>query len=391
MAPLAPPDPPAPAGGRIPTLPAHRTANGATWRPSGDWTLDTLEAAAATLGAAAESVQGTDALVLDLARLDRLDTAGALVLAEAAVRTGARTVRLVGGRDEHRALVEVVRACVEPGTPAPRRPRWDAALRPLGRLGAAIVEAFAEFGRQLDFVGRLLAALPPLIRRPRELPLVPFVAHVERAGVDAAPLVGLLSLMIGGVLAFLGADMLSRFGASIFTVNLVSFGFLREFGVLLAAILVAGRSASAFAAEIGSMKAREEIDAMRVLGLDPLARLVVPRIAALVVALPLLVVVADLLGLLGGAIVSAVALDIAPELFLERLRETTELRHAAAGLVKAPVFALLIGVIGCFQGLQVEGDAVSVGRRTTRAVVQAIFAVILADAFFAVLLLEIGL
>ena len=366
------------------------TAGGMVWYPTGAWVLDRLPPADDPFGGPRPPAR-PPRVTIDLSRLTALDTAGALTLARAVRAAGTPAVTLTGGRDAHRELLDAVLAWTARERPPRPRSPGNRLLVPLARLGGAVLEAFAELGRQIAFVVRLAGAVGRLGRRPDRWPLVPLVAHVERAGVEAAPLVGLLSLMIGGVLAFLGADMLARFGASIFTVNLVSFGFLREFGVLLAAILVAGRSASAFAAEIGSMKAREEIDAMRVIGLDPLARLIVPRIAALVIALPLLVVVADLLGLLGGAIVSAVVLDVSPELFVTRLRETTELRHAVAGLVKAPFFALLIGTIGCHQGLQVEGDTASVGRRTTRAVVQAIFAVILADAFFAVVLLELGL
>ncbi len=386
--PAAPPRSPRPTACDLAITPAQHS--GIRWAPSGCWTLETLEQAERALAQTAGAPPAV--LVLDLSSLVALDTAGALMLARAVRDARPAEIAIRGGTDAQRALVEAIRGRIEPSAPPAAERRRDipgAAL--LARIGAAVIEAAAESGRQLGFLGRLLTTLPRLARSPRDWPIVPFVAHLERAGVDATPLVGLLSLMIGGVLAVLGADLLARFGAEIFTVNLVSFAFLREFGVLLAAILVAGRSASAFAAEIGSMKSREEIDAMEVLGLDPLERLVIPRIAALVLALPLLTVVADALGLLGGAIVSALLLDISPSLFMARLQEATELRHFATGLLKAPIFAVLIGLIGCFQGLQVEGDAESVGRRTTRAVVQAIFAVILADAFFAVLLLEIGL
>jgi len=183
--------------------------------------------------------------------------------------------------------------------------------------------------------------------------------------------------------------VLGDFGASIFTVELVSYSFLREFGVLLTAILLAGRSGSAFTAQIGSMKSREELDAIRALGLDPMEMLVVPRLLALLVMLPLLAFLAMLAGLAGGAIVGSLALDITPGMFISRLYEMTEVRHLWVGLSKAPLFAFLIAVVGCLEGFKVEGSAESVGRHTTSAVVQSIFLVILFDALFAIFFMQL--
>ena len=217
------------------------------------------------------------------------------------------------------------------------------------------------------------------------------VNHMEQAGLNAVPIVGLISFLVGAVLAYQGADQLRRFGAEIFVVNLIGISVLREIAILLTAIIVAGRSGSAFTAAIGSMKVREEIDAMRILGLDPMEILVLPRVLALVVTLPLLAFFADIMGLLGGAFMAWAALGIGPGQFLERLGDAIPMWSFWVGLIKAPVFAFLIAMVGCYEGFQVEGSAESVGRLTTQAVVEAIFLVIVADAVFSILFAYLGL
>jgi len=214
------------------------------------------------------------------------------------------------------------------------------------------------------------------------------VAHVEQTGLDAVPIVALLTFMVGAVVAFLGSTVLADFGATIYTVDLIAFSFLREFGVLLTAILMAGRTASAFTAQIGSMKANEEIDAIRALGLDPLELLVLPRVLALLVSLPMLTFLAMICGLLGGAVVCALTLDISPTMFLTLFKADIGVRHFLVGLSKAPVFAFLIAVIGCLEGFKVSGSAQSVGEHTTSSVVQSIFVVILLDAVAALFFME---
>lgn len=216
------------------------------------------------------------------------------------------------------------------------------------------------------------------------------VAHIEQTGLDAAPIVALLTFLVGAVVAFLGATVLKSFGATIFTVDLVAFSFLREFGVLLTAILIAGRTASAFTAQIGSMKANEEIDAIRTLGLDPMELLVLPRVLALLVALPMLTFLAMLSGIVGGGVVCAVALDISPAMFLSLLQSDIGVQHFLVGMVKAPIFAFLIAAIGCLEGFKVSGSAESVGAHTTSSVVQSIFVVIVLDAVAAMFFMEMG-
>ena len=216
------------------------------------------------------------------------------------------------------------------------------------------------------------------------------VAHLQQSGLNAVPIVALLTFLVGAVVAFLGATVLADFGASIYTVDLVAFSFLREFGVLLTAILMAGRTASAFTAQIGSMKANEEIDAIRTLGLSPMELLVLPRVFALLIALPILTFIAMLSGILGGAVVCALSLDISPAMYLAMLQENIALKHFLVGMAKAPLFAFLIAVIGCLEGFKVTGSAQSVGERTTSSVVQSIFVVIVLDALAALFLMEMG-
>jgi phospholipid/cholesterol/gamma-HCH transport system permease protein len=216
------------------------------------------------------------------------------------------------------------------------------------------------------------------------------VHHCEDVGFRAVPIIALMGFLIGVVLAFQGAVQLRQFGAEVFVVDLIAVSILRELGILLTAIIVAGRTASAFTAAIGSMKMREEIDAMRTLGLDEGHVLFVPRILGLLLMLPILGLVANLSGLLGGALMSWIELGISPEMFRTRLLDGGYTSHLMVGLVKAPVFALIIGVIGCYAGMQVEGNAESLGQQTSRSVVAAIFAVIVADALFSIFFSEIG-
>jgi phospholipid/cholesterol/gamma-HCH transport system permease protein len=213
---------------------------------------------------------------------------------------------------------------------------------------------------------------------------------MEQVGLDAVPLVALLSYLVGAVIAFLGANILADFGATIYVVELVNVAFLREFGVLLTSIVLAGRTASAFTAQIGAMVSREEVDAIRTLGLDPVDLLVIPRLVALLLTLPLLTFIADVAGLLGGMSVGAFGLDIPPQAYFARMQDTIELRHFLVGMSKAPVFALVIGLIGCLEGLQVQGTAQSVGERTTSSVVQTISLVIVLDAIAAIWFMQMG-
>lgn len=330
------------------------------------------------------------ALAVDGSRIETLDTAGALLLLELLGSDAATAPDRVEGLGEaDAALMHLVASGLFEDKPSPEQRATLAVV--LERMGAAVVRFCHMAVGFLGFVGLVVVGLGGLLTGRRRLRLTSTVFHMEQIGLDAVPIVALLTFLVGAVVAFVGATALRDLGAEVFTVELVSISFLREFGVLLVAILLAGRSGSAFAAEIGSMKSREEIDAIRALGLDAVELLVLPRLLALLVMLPVLTVIGMLAGILGGAVVSILALDLTPAMFLSRLQEETPLRHFFVGMVKAPVFAFLVGTVGCLEGFRVTGSAESVGRHTTSSVVQAIFLVIVADALFAMCFMELGL
>jgi len=258
------------------------------------------------------------------------------------------------------------------------------------RLGRRVAAGGATLLGMTGYLGLFLSRLARLAIRPRQLRLTALVHHCEDAGVKAVPIVALMGFLIGVVLAFQGAVQLRQFGAEVFVVDLIAVSILRELGILLTAIIVAGRTASAFTAAIGSMKMREEIDAMRTLGLDTASVLFVPRILALLLMLPILGLIANASGLVGGALMSWIELGISPEMFRVRLLDGDNVNHLGVGLVKAPVFALIIGVVGCYYGMQVKGNADSLGQQTSRSVVAAIFLVIVADALFSIFFSELG-
>ena len=344
-------------------------------RLAGCWTLDHAAAIGQALREAPDSITAIDATAVD-----RLDSLGVLQLLRYAKRRELdyQDFRF---REDHRALVTAIED-IHDERPKSRREYGFAAA--LARLGHAVHDNGREVVALVSFLGETLFKLGRTIVDPRRFRLTSTVHHMEQVGLDAVPLVALLSFLVGAVIAFLGAQILVDFGATIFVVELVSIAFMREFGVLLTAILLAGRTASAFTAQIGAMVSREEVDAIRTLGLDPVELLVIPRVIALLVMLPLLTFIAMVAGLLGGLSVGAFSLDIPPQAYLARMHQEMELRHFLIGMSKAPLFAMVIGLIGCLEGMQVKGTAASVGERTTSAVVQTISLVIVFDAFAAI-------
>lgn len=345
------------------------------------------------LGPADRALQGLDlgevrSAVFDLNEIELLDTTGAwlIIRTRLALESAGAKVTVEGSTPARDALFSAVRH--EP-TP-PQGERGNVLLLQVARLGKATIEAAGNARDLLAFLGHTVIVLGRVLLRPARLRFTATVYHMQKTGMDALPIVGLLSFLIGVVMAYQGADQLERFGAEIFTVNLVGIAVLRELGILLTAIIVAGRSGSAFTAQIGTMKVNEEVDALRTIGLDPMEVLVVPRILALVLVLPLLTFYADIMGLIGGALMAALALDITVVQFLERLRSAVTTDTFFVGLVKAPVFAFIIAMVGCFEGLQVTSSAESVGTRTTRSVVEAIFLVIVLDALFSIFFSFIG-
>lgn len=370
------------------TLGWTRTGDDATLEIAGDWILaNALDLTAAVTRAAA--ARPADHCRVDAQRLTAFDTTGALLLLRAlgSQASAFDASDLHGMNAADIALLRLVQARRVQEAPPPA---IHASLtRLLERIGGALVDIWHQARQLLGFVGLMLATLGNVLLQRRRLRLTATVFHMEQTGLDAVPIVMLLSFLVGAVIAFLGATVLRDFGAEIFTVELVSYSFLREFGVLLTAILLAGRSGSAFTAQIGSMKSREELDAIQALGLDPIELLVIPRLLALLVMLPTLTFLGMIAGLVGGGIVGVMSLDITPAMFIGRLHEMTELRHFWVGMAKAPVFAFLITAVGCLEGFKVEGSAESVGRHTTASVVQSIFLVIVFDALFAMFFMEL--
>ena len=262
------------------------------------------------------------------------------------------------------------------------------------RAPEAVGRVMAELGvgslGVLGFLGELIVAWLRAVRHPGRMRFTALFSQIELVGVDSLAIIGLMSFLIGIVIAQQGAVQLQQFGAQIYTINLTGRLSMRELGVLMTAIMVAGRSGSAFAAQIGTMKLTEEIDAMRTIGVSPMEALVLPRVMAAVFMLPLLGFYSSVIAIVGGATISALVLDIPFFTFLERIQEAVPLRDLYVGLIKGPVFGLIIAIAGCYQGMQVEGNSEEVGQRTTKAVVQAIFMVFVLDAFFAVFFTEIG-
>jgi phospholipid/cholesterol/gamma-HCH transport system permease protein len=358
----------------------------------GDWTLAGFGGLDGELSAALRGIgPGVGRVRLNLHDLDRLDTAGAWLLVKAQRALRARNVDVAtegldGRWDELLRLAGNVPPEAMP--PPPRSVGFHALLE---RLGEATTGVGREGLQLLSFYGECLTALARAVVQPWRLRIPAICRQMERTGVDAVPIVGLLSFLIGIVLAFQGADQLRRFGAEIFTVNLLGVSILRELGVLLTAIIVAGRSGSAFAAQIGAMQVNQEIDALRTIGVDPIEVLVLPRLIGLMLTLPLLTFFADIMGLLGGGLMVVTFLDIPVVQFLRQLSSAVTPTMLFAGLVKAPVFAFLIAMVGCFQGLSVTGSAESVGQLTTKAVVVSIFLVILVDAVFSIVFTQLGI
>lgn len=353
-------------------------------RLTGDWTTGGLGRAAGRLESA---LAGASRIELDIDGLGQLDTAGALVLVRAS-RCSLPAEAWASRPEAGRIYAMVERLGCERGPPTRRS---DPITRSFARIGHGVIDAGQEAMLSLAFLGRLIVAIGAMLRRPGRIRWPAWVSQTERAGLDALPIVVVTSFFIGAVVAFIGADLLAEFGAAVFTVELIAVSVLREFAVVITAVLLAGRSASAFAAEVGSMRMTQEVDAMRVMGVDPFQALVIPRLAALLVMMPLLTFAAMVAGLFGGMVVGWTQLNLGPAFFLERIAQMPDVaNHLVVGLSKAPVFAIVVAAIGCRQGMAVAGDVESLGRRVTAAVVQAIFAIILLDAVFALMFLELN-
>jgi phospholipid/cholesterol/gamma-HCH transport system permease protein len=361
-----------------------------TLKFTGDYVVGRLPDLETDLGAA--SAADARSVVLDVAGIGRLDISAAWLILDCARRLTAAGVaaRVVGAQSGHFAFLEELVRAAPPSEPAVVQDEaaraWERLARP---VGAWAVNRAGDAVTSLAFIGRVVAVFGSAYRSLKRLRAASIVRHVYETGVTGMPIVALIAFLISVIVAYLGADQLRKFGAEIFVVDLVTIAVLREMGVLLTAIIVAGRSGSAFAAEIGVMKLNEEVDALDALGMNPVEVLVLPRVLGLVIALPLLTILADATGLLGGGLLSAWLVNIPATQYLQRMQEAISSTTFWAGLVKAPVFAVLIAVVGTYRGMQVRGSSRELGRLTTVAVVQSIFLVILADAIFAVIFVKI--
>ena len=361
------------------------SGDGKVLRLIGDWTTTGVGPAARRLAGrlGPETLKG-----LDLSDLGRFDTAGALTLIHAA--PGLLPSDAWSARPEAGRIFAMVEKLERESAIPPRRA--DAFTRTFAKMGRGVYDIGHEMMMSMAFLGRLTAATGAALGRPRSIRWPAWFSQAERAGLDALPIIAVTNFFIGAVIAFLGANLLTQFGAGVFTVQLVAVATLRELAVLITAILLAGRSASSFAAEVGSMRMNQEVDAMQVMGVNPFQALVIPRLAAMVLMLPLLTFIGMLSGFLGGMLVTWSQLSYGPAFFIQRISEDPMMgTHLMVGMVKAPVFAVVIAAIGCRQGMAVAGDVESLGRRVTAAVVQAIFAIIFLDAVFALIFLELNL
>jgi len=356
----------------------------------GEWTTKD----AAKLSAALKHIDLGDATTaeIDGTHLDRLDSAGAWLL----VRTKreweeqGKKVGAIALAPVYDSLLHTVEH--EHTAPPVTIHNRHTLLAFTERVGKATVHGLQQGLGIMGYVGRVTVEATEAIYHPRgNLRVAALIHQIEETGINSLPIVGLLSFLIGIVLAYQGADQLKRFGAEVFTINLLGVGLLREIAGLITAIIIAGRSGSAFTAQIGTMRVNEEIDAMQTIGINIVDALVLPRVIGLAIALPFLTFYADIMGLLGGAVMCYFDLAITPEVFMRQLQEAISLNTFLVGMIKAPVFAMIIGMVGCYEGLQVERNAASVGRLTTRSVVESVFLVIVLDAAFSIIFSIVGI
>jgi phospholipid/cholesterol/gamma-HCH transport system permease protein len=355
----------------------------------GDWTV--TEATKLDTDLAAIDIGDTRQVEIDASAVTSLDSAGGWLLLRTkreAEKAGAKTTLTVP--EKYQTLLDTMERdhTAPPVAHAPHR----GLLGLLERTGEGTVHAMRQGRDMLGFLGRItVEGIEAVLSPRRELPWPALFHQIEETGVTALPIVGLLAFLLGIVITYQGADQLKRFGAQIYTIDFLGVGFLRELGGIVTAIIIAGRSGSAFTAQIGSMKVNEELDAMQTIGLNIAETLVLPRVLGLVIALPLLTFFADVVGIIGGMVMTYFDLGVTIPAFMRELQAAITVKTLMVGLIKAPVFAFLIALVGCFEGMRVEGSADSVGRLTTRSVVESIFLIIAVDAGFSVLFSVLGI
>lgn len=358
----------------------------------GDWTVATIGKVDQPLKASLEAWGERPVLVVDASQLQAIDTAGAYIIDRSLRAVSDDWPQILGAGEHTMALLKQARELATQVEEAPPiEVRGHGFIDMLDRIGRGAEHLYKESLESLSFLGAVLVSVVGVLMRPARMRWTALVAVMEESGLDAVPIVAFLSFFVGMVIAYIGASTLAEFGATIFVVELVGIAVLREFGVVLAAIILVGRTNSAFTAQIGAMKMRQEIDAMQTLGLDPLDVIVTPRVIAMVLMTPILAFLGALAGLAGGILVGWTALDISPTTFFNRMQEFVGIDQFWVGLSKAPVFGMVIALIGCRQGLEVGGSVQSLGAHTTKSVVQAIFMIIVIDALFAMMYMELGI
>ena len=358
----------------------------------GAWTVSLLGDLDRPLKQLTDQRGGMGLTELDLSGLQGLDTAGAYLI-DRTLRGffGATPMLLSEDASVQSLLAQARKLSTQEEHAPPVREEGHGFIDLLERTGRNAQHMWDELLETLSFFGATLVAISSVVWRPAKMRWTALVSVMEDAGLDAVPIIAFLSFFVGMVVAFIGATTLAQFGATIFVVELVGFGVLRELGGVLVAIIIAGRTNSAFTAQIGAMKMRQEIDAMQTLGLDPMHVIVAPRVLAMMIMVPVLTFIGMLTAIAGGMTVGWLILDINPTVFFNRLQENVPIDQFWIGMSKAPVFGLAIALIGCRQGLEVGGSVQSLGHHTTKSVVQALFSIIVIDAFFALFYQELGI
>ncbi len=361
----------------------------AVLRARGTWRVETLDRIEAEYRRLLPKLKGAQKLEVDLSGIRSIDTGGMIFFLALREELKGRGARFTGASPEFCRLYRLVRRYEAPVIPMPRR---FAGLRDaLERLGRSAVEAVNDFLLFLNFLGATTLAIGRSLAAPATIRVKETSSNLYKAGVTALPIVALSAFLVGIVVAYQSAVQLEKYGANIFIVDMIGISIPRELAPLITAIIVAGRSGSAYTAQIGVMKITEEIDAMKTMGFEIFRFVVLPRIFAMIVAMPLLIFFADIVGIYAGSVVADAQLGINPTQFFDRLQSAVDVRHYLVGIFKAPFFAFIIASIGCFRGFQVSGDTESIGRYTTRSVVNAIFLVVAADALFSVIFTELDI
>ncbi|RUM44542.1 MAG: ABC transporter permease [Hydrogenimonas sp.] len=358
---------------------------------SGEWTIDNLDRIERTYEQLKPQLISVKSVLFDLQGIQSIDTGSMLFFIT--IRQSLQQHKHLQAchlSKEFCRMFRLVKRFTQP-TPPPQRNLFDTIVQRFQQIGKASTEIIKDLILFLNFIGQLTVATFHMILHPSTFRLKETATNLYKAGVTALPIVALSAFLVGIVITFQSAVQLQKYGANIFIVELVGISIPRELSPLITAIIVAGRSGSAYTAQIGVMKITEEIDAMKTMGFEIFRFLVLPRVIAMMIALPLLIFFADIVGIYGGLLVAKLQLSITPAQFLERLHETVDVRHYLVGLFKGPFFALIIASVGCFRGFQVSSNTESIGRYTTMSVVNAIFLVIAMDALFSIIFTELDI